>query len=153
MLKRRDARELAFQIIFEKSFTDSPLEEIFELAREVRDVEPDKYVISVTRGVYDNLEALDGVIEKYAVGRSKARLSKVVLALLRLALYEIMLVPDIEESISVNEAVELAKKYSVTEEAKYINGVLGSVVRAGEKLPELQKESDADIDAPAGEEL
>ncbi|MBQ4313704.1 MAG: transcription antitermination factor NusB [Clostridia bacterium] len=153
MLKRRDARELAFQIIFEKSFTDSPLEEIFELAREVRDVEPDKYVISVTRGVYDNLEALDAVIEKYAVGRSKARLSKVVLALLRLALYEIMLVPDIEESISVNEAVELAKKYSVTEEAKYINGVLGSVVRAGEKLPELQTESDADIDAPAGEEL
>ncbi|MBQ9993880.1 MAG: transcription antitermination factor NusB [Clostridia bacterium] len=153
MLKRRDARELAFQIIFEKSFTDSPLEEIFELAREVRDVEPDKYVISVTRGVYDNLEALDAVIEKYAVGRSKARLSKVVLALLRLALYEIMLVPDIEESISVNEAVELAKKYSVTEEAKYINGVLGSVVRAGEKLPELQIESDADTDAPAGEEL
>jgi len=129
MAKRREARELAFQIVFEKSFTDSSVEEIISSAEEIRGVEFDEYAKMVSDGVYENLELIDGIISKYSVARSIRRLSKVVLAVLRLAVYEILFVDGLEVSISINEAIELTKCYATDEEGGFVNGVLGAFVR------------------------
>lgn len=129
MLTRREARELAFQIIFEKEFNDSKIDEIIAYAEEARQVEADDYVRKTAAGVFEHLEQIDGCIQKYSVARSIRRLSKVVLSVLRQAIYEILFVDDIDASISINEAVELTKKYATEEEAGFVNGVLGTLVR------------------------
>ena len=130
MAKRREARELAFQIIFESSFTDSTVEEIIAAAEEARGTEFDEYAKSVSAGVYANLDRIDEVISKYSVARSIRRLSKVVLAVLRVAVYEILFVEGLQPSISINEAIELTKIYATDEEGGFVNGVLGAFVRA-----------------------
>ena len=132
MISRREAREQAFILIFEKMFNSDEIENLVELAKESLEIEIDDYAVSTAQGVYEKLEEIDPEIEKYCKGRKLTRLSKTVLALLRLSVYEIKFVDEVDAAVSINEAVELAKKYSGNEEAGYINGVLGSFVRAGE---------------------
>lgn len=129
MLSRKQARENAFLLIFEKCFNDLPLEELLETAKNVRDFETDEYTEAVFSGVYDNLEEIDSVIKEKAVGWKIERLSRVVLSLLRLSVYEITKMDDIPANVSVSEAVVLCKKYATEEDASYLNGILGAVVK------------------------
>jgi N utilization substance protein B len=126
-MTRREAREEALILVFEKQFNSDSIEDIIETAKEVRDIEPDEYILEVFKGVYDNLEFIDGVISKYSQGWSINRITKISLAVLRLAIYEMKFVDAIPVSVSINEAVELAKKYSTKEDSAYINGILSSV--------------------------
>lgn len=126
-MTRREAREEALILVFEKQFNSDSIENIIETAKEVRDIEPDEYILEVFKGVYDNLEFIDGVISKYSQGWSINRITKISLAVLRLAIYEMKFVDAIPVSVSINEAVELAKKYSTKEDSAYINGILSSV--------------------------
>ena len=129
-MKRHEAREVAFIIIFEKSFQDeTPLDEIIDSAAESEFFEVNHFVTRTVKDVFSNLPAIDETIERYLVGWSHARLSRVARAILRLAVYEI-LYSDVPDGVAINEAVEITKKYSEQKEAAYINGVLGSVVRA-----------------------
>ncbi|MBO7519644.1 MAG: transcription antitermination factor NusB [Clostridia bacterium] len=129
-MTRRQAREEAFILIFEKQFNDSPLEEILDLAVEVRDIEPDDYIKKTFFGVYNNLQRLDGIISENAIGWNINRLSKTVLAVLRLSIFEILYCDDIDVAVSINEAVELLNKYATNKDAKYVNGILSSVEKA-----------------------
>lgn len=129
-MNRRQAREEAFILIFEKQFNTADAEEILLLANEVRDLEPDEYINTVFKGVYDKLELIDGIISKNAIGWKIGRISKVSLCILRLAIFEIKFMDDIPVSVSINEAVELAKKYATKEDASFINGILSSVEKA-----------------------
>ena len=126
---RRMARDLAFQLLFEESMRDDDIEDIIELAKESRDIEPDDYTYLVVRGAVAHKQELDGIIGSLAHRRSVSRLSRVVLCCLRLALFEIDYVDELDVSVSINEAVELAKKYSSQKEAGYVNGLLGTYVR------------------------
>ncbi len=129
-MKRRQAREEAFILIFEKQFNSAPVEEILEIAKEVRDLEPDEYINTVFKGVYDNLEELDNIISEKAIGWKISRISKTSLCILRLSIFEIKFMEDIPVSVSINEAVELAKKYATEEDASFINGILSSVEKS-----------------------
>ncbi len=129
-MNRRQAREEAFILIFEKHFNTLTTDEILEIATEVRDLEPDDYIKSVFSGVYDNLELLDNTISENSIGWKINRISKTSLCILRLAIFEIKFMDDIPVSVSINEAVELAKKYSTPEDASFINGILSSVSKA-----------------------
>lgn len=129
-MNRRQAREEAFILIFEKHFNSLTTDEILEIATEVRDLEPDDYIKSVFSGVYDNLEFLDNTISENSIGWKINRISKTSLCILRLAIFEIKFMDDIPVSVSINEAVELAKKYSTPEDASFINGILSSVSKA-----------------------
>lgn len=126
-MTRREARDEAFILIFEKQFNQADTAEILELAKEVRDLKPNEYIKTVFFGVYDNLEVLDSAVSKYAIGWKISRISKVSLCILRLAIYEIMFMDDIPASVSINEAVELCKKYATKEDAAFVNGILSSV--------------------------
>ena len=126
-MTRKQAREEAFILIFEKQFNDSSLQDILDLAVEVRDINPDDYIKNAFFGVYNNVGDIDEIISKNASGWSISRLSKTALAVLRLAVYEIKYMPDIPVAVSINEAVEILKKYATTEDAKYVNGILSTV--------------------------
>lgn len=129
-MKRRDAREQAFCILFEQAVTGSPVEEILQAAAEARDLAPNSFAEAEAFGAEEHGAEIDQVIGRYLKGWSMQRLSKVTLALLRLAVYEILFVPEIPDSVSINEAVELAKKYGGKDDAPYVNGVLAAVVRS-----------------------
>lgn len=131
-MTRKQAREEAFILIFEKELNDSSLDEILDLAEQVREIKPDQYVKNVFFGVFENLEKIDGIISKNAVGWSINRITKTSLAVLRLAIYEIEFVEDIPVSVSINEAVELTKKYSTKEDSSFVNGILSTVAKAKE---------------------
>lgn len=129
-MTRKQAREEAFILIFEKEFNDSSVEELLELASEVRELTPDDYIKEVFSGVFEKLSEIDGVISKTAVGWKIERISKTALSVLRLAIYEIKYMDSIPESVSINEAVELCKKYATKEDASFVNGILSTVVKA-----------------------
>ncbi len=132
MLKRTQSRENAFILIFEKSFNDIPIEEILELADFSREFETDEYCIDIFKGTFEHIEEIDEKIENNAKGWSVKRISKVALSVLRLAVYEIFYRGDVPVSVSINEAVELCKKYATQDDASFVNGILGTVARACE---------------------
>ena len=132
IMTRKQAREEAFILIFEKELNDSSLDEILDLAEQVREIKPDQYVKNVLFGGFENLVKIDGIISKNAVGWSINRITKTSLAVLRLAIYEIEFVEDIPVSVSINEAVELTKKYSTKEDSSFVNGILSTVAKAKE---------------------
>ena len=126
-MTRKQAREEAFILIFEKQFSSDSLQDILELAEEVRDIVPDKYIKTVFFGAYDSIDEIDGIISTNAVGWSINRISKTALAILRLAIFEMKYMEDIPVSVSINEAVELSKKYATQDDASFVNGILGTV--------------------------
>ena len=128
-MTRKQAREEAFILVFEKQFNEDSLENIMELAVEVRDITPDDYINKVFFGVYEHIDELDGIISSNAIGWKIGRISKTSLAILRLAVFEIKYMEDIPQSVSINEAVELCKKYATKEDASFVNGILASVVK------------------------
>lgn len=131
-MTRKEARNQAFILIFEKIFSENDIAEIIETAKESRDFveDSDGYTIKAFEGVYNNLEEIDSVIAVNLSGWTISRISKVSLAILRLAVYEIKYMEDIPTAVSIDEAVELCKKYSTADDASFVNGVLGSIVKA-----------------------
>ncbi len=128
-MTRKQAREEAFILIFEKAFNNDTPEEILELASAVRDITPDDYIKQVFFGVCAERETLDRIISEAAVGWRLERISKTALSVLRLSIYEIKYMADIPNSVSINEAVELLKKYATQKEASFVNGILSTVVK------------------------
>jgi len=128
-MTRKMAREEAFILIFEKAFNNSSVEEILEIAAEVRDLTPDDYIKSVFFGVFENKEEIDAIISENAVGWKIERISKTALSVLRLSIFEIKYIEDIPNAVSVNEAVELCKKYATKEDASFVNGILSTVLK------------------------
>lgn len=128
-MTRREARELAFILLFEKMFTDAPMSEILEDAREARDVEVDAFASRLAVGAAEQLEELDTAITPALHNWSRERLSRVALTVLRLAVYEMQSETDNPVSVVINEAVELAKKYGGAEDSSFVNGVLGALAR------------------------
>ncbi len=129
-MTRKQAREEAFILVFEKELSGNTIEEILEAAEEVRELKPDDYIKSVFTGVFENLDELDGVISENAIGWKIGRISKTALAVLRLAIFEIKHIDEIPVSVSINEAVELCKKYATKEDASFVNGILSTVAKS-----------------------
>ena len=134
-MTRREARELAFVLIFEKLFSEDTVREILHNAGEAR--EEDAFALSLAEGAEARLQDIDARITAHSRNWNKERISRVALSIMRLAVYEMLFVEDIPVSVSINEAVELAKKYGGDEDASFINGVLGGIARedAPQELP------------------
>lgn len=129
-MTRKEERELAFTLIFEKIFNDElSVDEVIENAVEARLIEENTYAFSVAHLTYEHLEEIDKFITDNSIGWSLTRLPKVSLAIFRLAICEILYVPSVPNGVAINEAVELAKKFATKEDASFINGVLGKIVK------------------------
>ena len=129
-MQRKLARENAFILIFESVCKkEESSEEIFEKAVNVRELEYDDYVKNVFFGSCEHAAEIDALTEKHLKGWRSERLSPATRALIRLATYEIMFMPDIPDRVSINEAVELSKKYDDEKSYSFVNGVLNAVAR------------------------
>jgi N utilization substance protein B len=135
MGKRRSGRELAFRLLFQCDVGGQPLDEVIEVGRVESDATEDvwHFAEELARGAWSEHVELDKYITRYAAGWTLERMANADRNLLRLALYEILHRDDIPQSVSINEAVELAKRYSTQESAKFINGILGSFAREKSK--------------------
>lgn len=128
-MTRRESREVAFMVIFEKMFQDElTLDEIFEMAQESGLFKAGTFAKNLANGVSDNIEKIDEVISENLVGWSISRISKTSRAILRLAVYELKFT-DVPVGVAINEALEICKKYSTEEDASFVNGVLASVAK------------------------
>lgn len=129
-ISRYKMREQAFFLCFESLFSDSDIDEIADNAGDARDEFLSDYAIVCAKGVLENQETIDSKISaNLKSGWKISRISKVSLAILRLAVYEMLYAEDIPVSVSINEAVELSKKYTVQDDTAFINGVLGAIAK------------------------
>ena len=132
-LSRSESREQAFMLLFSKSFDDEPLEATIDDNAEMFEGGVCGYAQAVVGAIEEKKEELDADIAKFLKkGWSISRISRPSLAILRLALYEIKYIDSVPVSVSINEAVELAKKYTIGE-SKFVNGILGSYIRTTEE--------------------
>ena len=136
-MNRRESREAAFCLLFEWAFHAEPFDMLVENARQTRELETDDFSLSLVKTAIEQVESLDRLIEKYSEGWKISRLSKATLSVLRLAFCEIIAMGDIPLGATINEAVELCKKYASEDEASFVNGILGKHGRSGEGQPGL----------------
>ena len=129
-MKRSEEREQAFILVFEKIFnSELSSQDIKDFAVESELFTAGGFAEKLFDTVCDNVEMLDEKISQYLKGWTLQRIPRVSLAVLRLAVCEILFFDDVPDGVCANEAVELAKKYAGEEDAAFINGVLGSVIR------------------------
>ena len=146
-MNRRQTREAALCMIFDYSFhTEGDGNEQLELYLDnfqdkdsknlSEDLRQDDYFTKAYFGVISNINELDKIIANCSKKWSSKRISRVSKSILRLALYEIIYMKDIPEQVSVNEAVELAKKFDSDESYTFVNGILGAYIRSTENKTE-----------------
>ena len=129
-MSRKKSRENAFKCVFQLGFENEyNLNNMIESLTDesVIDDEQKEYILSVFMGVSNNLKEIDSIILNNLKGWTIDRISKVDLAVLRLAIYEIKYDENIPYKVSVNEAVELAKEYGDDKSQSFVNGLLAKV--------------------------
>ena len=145
-MTRADARELAVHLIYGRDFTGEEPEEVVAVRlnkeyyaqlsaeNEIYTERPSRkqlqYIDTVVAGVANREEFLNEQIQQYSIGWNVSRISRLTRAVLQLALYEILYVDDVPAGVAVSEAVRLAKKYDGNDTGSFVNGILGSFVRA-----------------------
>lgn len=128
--QRRKEREEAFFLLFESEFDPSRArEEICDTAKNAREVEITPYIADVLSGVEAHKAELDALIEKHSNGWKRDRISSVAAAVMLLAAYEILYRKDIPVNVSLNEAVELMKKFDEEKARIFVNGVLNAIAK------------------------
>lgn len=160
-MTRSNAREIAVQLIFSLGFGNLSAQEVLdsqltperfaELAEEnalyaqFPNEKQQQYIRDLVQGVFSHGPELDDYISRYAVGWSFARIPRMAAAIMRTAMYEVLYVPDVPNAAAVNEAVEIAKRYETQEVVSFVNGILGSFVRAefADTPPKPEKADDS----------
>ena len=144
-MTRTNAREIAVHFSFELGFSRVSAQELLDsffnketfallgeeepLYAEFPNEKQKKYIVELVTGVANHGAELDGYIEKYAIGWRFSRIDRVAAAIMRVAMYEILYMPDIPNAAAINEAVEIAKGYEDPDTVAFINGILGSFLR------------------------
>ena len=150
-MTRTAARVIAVHLTFELGFTGQTARELLEEALNrktfalIGEEEPlyaefpnetqRAYIPRLVEGVYDHAPELDEYISKYAIGWKFSRMNRVAVAIMRVAMYEILYMQDIPNAAAINEALELVKHYEEPEVVSFVNGILGAFVR-GEHIPD-----------------
>ncbi len=132
LMKRRLAREYALQILFQIDFTEKKIdgkgfEQFWSDKKESREVK--EFTEKLVRGTLDKLDEIDKMIEKSTENWLLERMAAVDRNILRFAVYEILYRKDIPSAVTINEALEIAKKYSSIESASFLNGVLDRLAK------------------------
>ena len=145
-MTRTAAREIAIQICYASLLSGTPVEEVTEALfapdyfatlseeNEIFRTKPSEkqlaYIRMLTALTAEHFDELNGYLEKYAQGWKVDRISKIAATILRCSMAEILYLDEVPVSVTINEAVELAKGYEEPETVSFINGILGSFVRS-----------------------
>jgi N utilization substance protein B len=135
-MKRRKAREYALQILFQVDFTkkridSKDLEEFWSGKKESRSVK--EFTEDLVRGTLNSIDEIDAMIERVTENWLLKRMAAVDRNILRFAAYEILYRKDIPSAVTINEAIEIAKKFSSAESAPFINGILDRLAKESDK--------------------
>ena len=129
-MKTSEEREQIFILLFEKSFNpEFSADDIIKIAVGDEIITETAYTKELFLSTVEKIDEIDSQISKYSKERSFDRISKVSLALLRLAVCEIRYFDKVPVGVSINEAVNLCKKYGSEDEYSFVNGILGSIAR------------------------
>ncbi|MDR3344393.1 MAG: transcription antitermination factor NusB [Oscillospiraceae bacterium] len=132
-MTRSKAREQAFALLFEKSFhPDADLGVLTEQSLINGTLEDDPFTLRLAECAWEHLYTVDETIERLTENWSRIRLSRVALAALRLGVAEILYCEDIPAAATINECVELCKRFGEPSDASFVNGVLGALTREAE---------------------
>ena len=145
-MTRGNARELVVHLIYGREFTHEEPEKViatrleksyYSKLSDENDVYSERpsraqlmYIDSVVSGVANRQLELNEQIQKFSIGWDISRISRLTRAILQLAIYEILYVDDVPTSVSVSEAVRIAKKYDGDDTGSFVNGILGAFVRS-----------------------
>jgi len=140
-MSRNKARLVAMQALFQMDDDSESMDALAKTRAEEENLtERDlRYLETVIGSVADNKKKVDRYIKQYSIDWDIGRLGKVERAILRLALGELLFIDDIPVSVTINEAVLLAKKYGADQAAKFVNGILGKFSR---EILDVKKSSD-----------
>lgn len=127
-LTRPEIREGAFLVLYQLLF-GTTREEIDELNAEAFDMAKNEQTDEIVKGVMEHDEELCGIIARFSASRSVSRIAKVNMIILKIAVYEMKYCERVPNAAAINEAVELAKKYSLKADSGFINGILNSYMR------------------------
>ena len=130
-MSRRKSREIVMKLLYQVQFDNEEIEtQIINLIEEENVSEKEReYIIDIVNGTISKEKEIDEIIQKYSKKRVISRIPKINLAILRSSIYEIENRQDIPVNVTINEAIELAKKYSTDDSAPFVNALLGNVVR------------------------
>lgn len=131
MRKRTLARECALKILYRieiaKESVDSSIQDFWSKAGESIDKDVHDFTDSLVKGTYENLSSIDKVISSYADNWNISRMAVIDRNILRMGVYEMLYRDDIPPNVSINEAIELAKKYGDIDSGKFVNGILDKI--------------------------
>lgn len=148
MLERRKARKAALEILYQREITGSSIHEILKkhLYPETGGTLSD-FCRRILSGIADHQQEIDGLIEKYTDNWALERMPLLDRNMIRIAICEMLYEPDIPFSVSINEAIELAKVYGTPDSSKFVNGVLGKIaMNISEKKIKLHPVTDKAAD-------
>ncbi|MEG2843640.1 MAG: transcription antitermination factor NusB, partial [Ruthenibacterium sp.] len=137
-MKRRTSRENAILALFEASFQANTIEEIIAASRENGEVSIDAYGEALLMNFYAHSSEVDECITAKLKDWTLARLPRVNAAILRIAVTEMLYSEEDMDSIVINEAVEISKKYAGDDDYQFINGVLGNIAREHQAQPSAE---------------
>jgi len=129
-LGRRETREKAMKLLYQVQIQKDDIDEQIDRFIQEHNVSEEsdrEYMLDVVKGVIEHEPELDNLISKHLKGWTIRRIPKVDLAIIRLSCYEMKYRDDIPANVSINEAVELTKKYSGEDSKTFVNGVLGKI--------------------------
>lgn len=129
MGERRLSREVSLKVLFQVDLVHTNIEETLKntFENDKYSDEVKEFALTLVKGVMSNLAEIDKVIKNYTNNWSLERITNIDRSILRIAIYEILYLPNIPKSVSINEAVELAKKYGTKSSFSFVNGVLGRI--------------------------
>jgi len=128
-MNRREIRDSAFKLVFEKLLRHDDLQELYDTAEEIDEISVNAEVKKIVEGTLEHSEEIDGIISKYSRSRSISRISKLNLAILKIAIYESLYDENTPVNAAISEAINLSDTYSFKEDTSFINGLLGAFSR------------------------
>lgn len=127
MISRRMARQAALEVLYQIEVSDALPDEVFNTRQRVKGQPVADFTYNAVKGVISNQEYIDKLIDQCSENWSIDRISVIDKNIMRIAIYEMVFENDIPFSISINEAIELAKRYGSEDSGKFINGVVAKV--------------------------
>ena len=132
-MSRREIRDSAFKLVFEQLLRDDDITELYDIAEEIDEIIVNDEVKKIVEGTLSHAEELDNIIAGYSKSRSLSRISKLNIAILRIALYESLYDDNTPMNAAISEAIKLSMMYTYQEDTAFINGVLGAFSRDTQK--------------------
>lgn len=128
-MTRHEIRDSAFKLIFEQLLRDDDIEELYEIAEEIEEITINDEVKKLVGGTLAHSNEINEIISNYSKSRNISRISKINLAILKIALYESLYDENTPMNAAISEAIKLSMMYTYQEDTSFINGVLGAFSR------------------------